>query len=377
MTAGGDQDPARTTLSAATIDLAIRLGFIALLGYWSFRVIAPFLTIGLWSAILAVALYPLFDWLAQRLSPRAAAALVTLLSLLVVVGPVTWLGLGMIAGVSSLVIGLDTGKLLVPLPSESVKSWPIIGERLHELWSLAAGNMKIALAEVAPMLKPVGVKLLDVAQGALFGLVELIVAILISGFLFTRGPQLVDALGAFLGRVLSHRGKELVQLAGATIRNVSRGVVGIALLQAFLAGAGFLAGGIPAPGVLAFVALLLGIIQIGPGILIVPIIVWSWMKMETTHALIFTAYMVPVGLIDNVLRPFLMTRGLSTPMPVIMVGVIGGTIAFGIVGLFFGPIVLAVAWAVMAAWMRGGEAVVQDNHRQCGRCSEALPEDDD
>ena len=93
MTAGGDQDPARTALSAVTIDLAMRLGFIALLGYWSFRVIAPFLTIGLWSAILAVALYPLFDWLAGRLSPRAAAALVTLLSLMVVVGPVTWLGL--------------------------------------------------------------------------------------------------------------------------------------------------------------------------------------------------------------------------------------------------------------------------------------------
>jgi predicted PurR-regulated permease PerM len=364
MTTGDDQDPARTTLSAATIDLAIRVGFIALLGYWSFRVIAPFLTIGLWSAVLAVALYPLFDWLAGRLSPRAAAALVTLLSLLVVLGPLTWLGFGMIAGVGTLVTGLDTGPLLIPSPSESVKGWPIIGERLHELWTLAATNMKVALAEVAPTLRPVGAKLLEIAQGALFGLFELVISIVVAGFLFTRGPQLVDALGAVLGRVLSHRGKELVQLAGATIRNVSRGVVGIALLQAFLAGAGFLAAGIPAPGVLAFVALLLGIIQIGPGILIVPIIVWSWMVLETTHALIFTAYMVPVGLIDNVLRPLLMARGLTTPMPVIMVGVIGGTIAFGIVGLFFGPIVLSVAWAVMVAWVQGGDTVARDNHSQ-------------
>src|SRR5690349_10199377 len=127
MTTGDDQDPARTTLSAATIDLAIRVDFIALLGYWSFRVIAPFLTIGLWSAVLAVALYPLFDWLAGRLSPRAAAALLTLLSLLVVLGPLTWLGFGMIAGVGTLVTGLDTGPLLIPSPSESVKGWPIIG----------------------------------------------------------------------------------------------------------------------------------------------------------------------------------------------------------------------------------------------------------
>ena len=357
MTTGGDQDPARTTLSAATIDLAIRLGFIVLLGYWSFRVIAPFLTIGLWSAILTVALYPLFDWLAGRLSPRAAAALVTVLSLMVVVGPMTWLGLGMIAGVSSLVTGFDTGQLLPPLPSEFVKGWPIIGERLHQLWSLAATNMKVALAEVAPMLKPVGAKLLYIAQGALFGLFELVVSIVVAGFLFTRGPQLVDALSSFLGRVLSYRGKELVQLAGATIRNVSRGVVGIALLQAFLAGAGFLAAGIPAAGVLAFVALLLGIVQIGPAILFIPIVVWSWTAMETTHALIFTAYMIPVGLVDNVLKPLLMARGLTTPMPVIMVGVIGGTMAYGIVGLFFGPIVLSVAWAVMVAWVQGRDPV--------------------
>jgi predicted PurR-regulated permease PerM len=356
MTAADDQEPGRV-LSSATIDFAIRLGFIALLGYWSFRVIAPFLTIGLWSAILAVALYPVFEWLARWSSPRAAALLVTLLCLTIVVGPLTWLALGMIGGVSSLVKDIDTGQLTFPLPPEAVKGWPIVGERLHQLWQLAATNMKEALAEVAPMLKPAGGQLLVFAQGALFGLIELLVAIIIAGFLFTRGPKLVDVLSAFLSRALSHRGKELVQLAGATIRNVSRGVVGIALLQSLLAGAGFVAAGIPAAGALAFAALLLGIVQIGPALLFLPIVIWSWTAMDTTHALIFTAYMVPVGLIDNVLRPFLMARGLATPMPVIVIGVIGGTIALGIVGLFFGPIVLSVAWVVLVAWLRGSDVV--------------------
>ena len=115
MTTGGNQDPPRASISAATVDLAIRLGFLGVLAYWSFRVIAPFLTIGLWSAILAVALYPLFDWLARWLSPRAAAALVTLLCLMIVVGPLTWLGFGMISGIGSLVTGLDTGQLAFPL----------------------------------------------------------------------------------------------------------------------------------------------------------------------------------------------------------------------------------------------------------------------
>ena len=358
MTAGGDQDRAGTMLSAASIDFAIRVGFFAVLGYWSFRVIAPFLTIGLWSTILAVALYPLYAWLAGRINPRLAAALVSLLALLIVVGPVTWLGFGMIAGIRSLVTGLDAWKQAIPLPPETVKGWPVFGERLHQLWTLAATNMMGAVAEVAPMLKPAGSKLIDIGQGAVLGLLELIVSIVIAGCLFTRGPQLASALSTFLSRVLSHRGTELVQLAGATIRNVSRGVVGVALLQAILGGVGFLIADIPAAGVLAFVALLLGIIQIGPGILFIPIVVWSWTTMETMHALIFSAYMLPVGLVDNVLRPYLMARGLTTPMPVVVVGVIGGTIAYGIVGLFLGPIVLSVAWVVMAAWVQGEDAVV-------------------
>jgi predicted PurR-regulated permease PerM len=363
MTANGNEDPTRTTLSATTLDLAIRLGFIGLLGYWSFRVIAPFLTIGLWSAILAVALYPLFALLAKRLNARLAAALTTLLCLLVVIGPVTWLGLGMVRGIRSLVSGLEDGQLAIPAPSESVKGWPIVGERLHQLWSLATINMKMAMAETLPMLKPLGGTLLGISQSALYGLLELIVSIAIAGFLFTRGPQMVGALSAFLDRVLRHRGRELVQLAGATIRNVSRGVVGVAFLQAILAGAGFVAAGIPAPGVLAFVALLLGIVQIGPTILLVPIVVWSWTTLELTQAIVFTAYMVLVGLMDNILRPVLMARGLATPMPVIIVGVIGGAIAYGIVGLFFGPIVLSVAWVVLVAWVQGGGDSIAGDER--------------
>jgi predicted PurR-regulated permease PerM len=363
MTANDNKDPTRGRPGATTIDLAIRLGFIGLVGYWSFLVIAPFLTIGLWSAILVVALYPLFDRLALQLNARVAAALVTILCLMIVIGPVTWLGLGMVGGIRSLVASLEDGQLAIPPPPEFVRGWPIIGERLHQLWSLATTNMKVALAETLPMLKPFGGTLLGFAQSALYSLLELLVSIAMAGFLFTRGPQLVDALSAFLDRVLSHRGRELVQLAGATIRNVSRGVIGIAFLQAILAGAGFVAAGIPAPGVLAFLALLLGIVQIGPTILFVPIVVWSWTTLEATQAVLFTAYMVVVGLMDNILRPLLMARGLATPMPVIIVGVIGGAIAYGIVGLFFGPVVLSVAWAVLVAWVQGsGESVAGDKH---------------
>jgi predicted PurR-regulated permease PerM len=353
MTTDGRQGRAWTLPS---LDLAIRFGFIVVLGYWSFRVIAPFLTIGLWSAILTVATYPLFEKLARRFGPRLAAVLVTFLGLMVVIGPVTWLGFGMMTGIGSLLAKLEAGQLALPSPSDAMKDWPLFGPRLHQLWQLAANNLKVVLTEVAPLLKSLGAQLVGLSQNALFGLVELIASIVIAGFLFSRGPQLVEVLAAFLSRVLSQSGKELVALVGTTIRNIARGIIGISLLQALLGGVGFLAAGIPGAGVLAFLALLLGIVQIGPAILFLPIIVWSWTAMDTAHAAAFTVYMVLVGLVDNILKPLLISRGLSTPVPVIIVGVIGGTIAYGIVGLFFGPIVLSVAWVVIAAWLQMGEA---------------------
>jgi len=222
--------------------------------------------------------------------------------------------------------------------------------------------MKDALTEALPILRPMGGMLLAFAQSGVFALLELLVAIVVAGFLFPRGPQLVDALTAFFNRVVSPRGEELVGLAGSTISNVSQGVVGISLLQAILAGAGFLAASIPGAGILAFFVLVLGVVQIGPAILFVPIVIWSWFTMDTEHAVLFTAYMLPVGLLDNILKPLLMSRGLSTPTPVIMIGVFGGAIAYGFAGLFFGPIVLSVAWAIIAAWIKESDPSTFHEH---------------
>lgn len=337
-----------------SIDLAIRIGLIILLVYLSWEIVAPLVTIVSWSAILTVALYPLFDRLAQWTGrPRLAAMLVTALCLTIVVAPVAWIGFGMIDGIRFLARGIEADRLPIPLPDESVRNWPFVGERVFQFWSGAVTDIKAELTDLAPLLKPVGTRLLQVSANVMFGLVKFLIAIVIAGFLFRPGPRLVEVLSRFMERVLRPRGMEMVQLTGATIRNVSRGVIGVALLQSLLAGAGFLAAGIPGAGVLAFLSLLLGIIQIGPGIIFLPIILWSWMTMEIASALIFTAYMIPVGLLDNILRPVVVAKGLATPMPVIIIGVIGGTIAYGIIGLFFGPIVLSVAWAVMTAWLYG------------------------
>lgn len=340
--------------SSDGFDTAIRIGLLVLLVYLSWEVVAPFVTIVMWSAILAVALYPLFDriqlWTGR---PRVAAVLVTALCLAVVVAPVAWLGVGMVDGLKLLASGLDNGQLSIPRPADSVRDWPLVGVWVYDAWSRVESDLRSELTELAPVLKPIGIRLLQVASNAMLALLKFLAAIVIAGFLFCPGPRLIETLRRLLERLVRPRGGEMLQLAGTTIRSVSRGVIGVALLQSLLAGFGFVAAGIPGAGILSFLSLLLGIVQIGPGVIFLPVLVWSWMTMDPMSALLFTAYMVPVGLLDNVLKPILVAKGLTTPMPVIIVGVIGGTIAYGIIGLFFGPIVLSVAWALLVAWLDG------------------------
>jgi predicted PurR-regulated permease PerM len=335
------------------VQLTIRLGVLGLLLYWSFLLIRPFVTIAVWSAVLTVALYPAYNWMVYWLGGRRrlAAALLTLVCLLVVIGPATWLVLGLIDSLRTLSSQLDLSTVAAPPPPEAVKKWPLIGDAVYQFWDLASTNLRAAFVKVAPQLKPLGGNLLSIAAEAGVGMIKFFAAIVLSGFLLAPAPGLIAGVRRFSRKLAAGRGGHFVDLAGATIRNVSSGVVGISILQALLAGVGFSVAGIPGASLMTSAVLVLGIVQVGPSILIVPTIIWSWMSMETTAALLFTLYMIPVNVLDNVLRPFVMARGLATPMVVILLGVIGGVISFGITGLFLGPITLAVIWELLAAWI--------------------------
>jgi predicted PurR-regulated permease PerM len=345
-------------LNATVIGLAIRLAFLGVILFLALSIVRPFLETMAWSVVWAVALYPVFDLIAKWLGGRRrlAAALITILLLLVVFGPVTWLGLDLVDVPRMIYARLNSGALSVPPPIETVKTWPVIGEPLFQFWELASTNLSAAVVKVGPYLKPLGGTLLGTAGSIGAAILQFFASIIIAGFLLSPGPVLVETVAVFLHRRVSRRGNEFMQLAGATIRNVSQGVIGVSLLQALLAGIGLMAVGVPAAGLIASGVLILGIIQIGPSVILIPVIIWSWMTKETSTALIFTAYMLPVNLIDNVLRPIIFARGLKTPMLVIIVGVIGGTLSNGIIGLFVGPIVLAVAWDLLVAFVSDSEA---------------------
>jgi predicted PurR-regulated permease PerM len=360
----------RDPFTAPFIETAIRLGALALLLYWTVILIRPFISIVIWSVVLSVALYPVFVWTSHFLGGRRrlAAFLVTVLTLLIVIGPATWLALGLIESVRVISERLDLSSLAIPAPSQSVKDWPLIGDPIYQFWDLASTNFSAALAKILPQLKPLGGSLLRIGADTGLGIIKFLAAIVVAGFLFSPAPILGDAVKNFARRLNPERGEEFVVQAAATIRAVSRGVIGISVLQALLAGVGLMAAGIPQASLIAFAVLILGIVQIGPTIVIVPVIIWSWTVMETGPALLFTAYMIPVNLIDNILRPIVMGRGLKTPMLVILVGVIGGTLAYGITGLFLGPIVLAVIWELLAAWISE-----RDTAAQLGVESDHLP----
>ena len=344
----------RDQFTGPFIETAIRLGALALLLYWTLILVRPFISIVIWSVVLSVALYPVFVWMSHFLGGRRrlAAFLVTVLTLLVVIGPATWLALGLIDSLRVISERLDFSSLAIPAPSQSVKEWPLIGDPIYQFWDLASTNFKAALAKILPQLKPLGGSLLRIGADTGIGMIKFLASIVVAGFLFSPAPALADAVKSFSRKLNPERGEEFAVQAAATIRAVSRGVIGISVLQALLAGLGLMAAGVPQASLIAFAVLILGIIQIGPTIVIVPVIIWSWTVMETGSALLFTAYMIPVNLIDNILRPIVMGRGLKTPMLVILIGVIGGTLAYGITGLFLGPIVLAVIWELLAAWIK-------------------------
>lgn len=347
-------------LDASVVDLIIRVACLALLLYWTAMIVLPFLPIMAWAVILAVVLYPGFVWCTKRLRlpPIAAALLMTAASLAVLFGPIAWLSLSLIESIRGFAHRLQAGDIPIPPPHIAVKSWPLIGGQLFALWQQASTNLEAVILQIGPELKPFAGTLLSFAGSSGISMLSFVIAVALSGFLFVPGPALADKARAVVRHVDATHGDEFMHLTSVTIRNLARGVIGVSLLQALLIGIGLIVAGIPGAGLLSLCALILGILQIGTMPVVVPILIFAWLAKSTAAALILTLYLVPVGFLDTVLRPIVMAHGLKTPMLVILIGVLGGVLVHGMIGVFVGPVVLAIAWELLAAWTRDTPAGV-------------------
>jgi predicted PurR-regulated permease PerM len=346
------------SFDAKFTDLVIRLTVVGTFTYFSLTLLAPFAIMVIWAVILAVALYPAFAALRKLLGGRGglAATLITLLGLVIIVAPLGAVTVNVADTTLELVADFENQTVAVPRPPEKVKEWPIIGEKVHAAWSLASTNLEAAVKRFGPPLLQAAGAVVGKIAGVGFGMLGFAVSVLIAGFLFVPGPRLGDAIKTFARRIAAERGAHFVDLAGATIRNISRGVIGVAVLQALLTGLILTLFGVPGAGVIAFLVLLFCIVQVGPVPVVLPVIIWAWSTKDTGPALLLTILLIVIPVIDNVLKPILMARGLSTPMLIILLGVIGGTVSYGLIGLFLGPILLGIFYELLMSWVKNETA---------------------
>lgn len=351
-----DNPSSRKLPAKELMDVLIRAGLIVVVVIMSVRVFAPFMGLMLWALIFAVALYPLHRRLAKRLGGRqgGAATLLVVAALLLIGVPTVMLGTSFASHVRDVYIAFANNTVSIKQPSSSVAEWPLIGEHVHAAWSLAANDLPAFLEKIRPQLKSLLDSLLVVAANTAGTVLLFLASLIISGIMMAYGESGSRAMQRIMTRVSGPaKGPQLHRLSTATIRSVATGVIGVAFLQALLLGVGFILAGIPAAGVLAIIALLVGIAQLPAAIVSLPAIAYLWWAVEasTTSNIVFTVYLLAASLADNVLKPLLLGRGVGAPMPVVLLGALGGMLSAGIIGLFVGAVVLAVGYQIFMQWV--------------------------
>jgi predicted PurR-regulated permease PerM len=326
---------------------------VAALVVWCYDIARPFFVPILWGVIIAVAVYPGYRWLEARLNGRRrlAATLFTALMLLVLVVPSVLLGGSLASGVEKAAEGFHAGTLAVPPPPEQVASWPLVGEKLHRFWQLASDNLQEAVRQASPWLKDAGRLLLAAAAGTGLALLQFVVAIVIAGVLLAYAEGGARATRAIAQRLAPERGLGFATMAEQIVRSVATGILGVALLQGILAGLGFLVAGVPAAGLLTLICIVFGVIQVGVGIVVIPVVIYLFYTADTLTAVAFLVYAILITPLDNVLKPLLLGRGVQVPMVVVFIGAIGGFINTGIIGLFLGAVIFTLGYGLFMAWL--------------------------
>ena len=354
----------RDLLSRDLVEAMIRIGLIAFLVVMAGRIFAPFMGLMLWALILAVAHYPLHRRLASMLGGRqgSAATVLVVIGLLLIGIPTAMLGSSFAGQIHTVIEAFTSNSVTVKPPNPAIAEWPLVGERLHAAWSAAAADLPAFLERMQPQLGNMAEWALSMAAGTMGAVLMFLGAWLIAGVMRAFGESGSAATGQIFSRLAgAERGPKLQVLSTATIRSVATGVIGVAFIQALLLGIGFVFAGVPAAGVLALIVMIVGIVQLPATLISLPVIGYLWWAGEaaTTSNVIWTVYLVVAGLADNVLKPVLLGRGVDAPMPIVLIGALGGMVSAGIVGLFIGAVLLAVGYQIFMDWVNEPAAADQ------------------
>ena len=344
---------ARTTIGSL-VELLLPLLLLALLIALCVQLLIPFVGLLLWTIILAICFYPVHKrLLARGMSNRVSAIIIgTALATLILV-PTSIAAISAASSAPALVERLKTGEQQIPPPPDRLLDVPVVGAKVHAAWASAATDMQGFAKQFGPQLASFSKWLLSAAGGMIGTVLGLVLAVILAAITLAYAQSARAFIATILARVTGDRarGEHYMDVIGATVRSVANGVIGVAFVQALLCGIGFFVLGIPGAGILSLLAMLLGVVQVPVVLVTLPAIIYAFAVKSTLVAILFTVWFILAGLSDAVLKPLMIGHGLEVPMPVILLGVIGGVIAYGLVGLFIGAVLLAVGYVLFREWL--------------------------
>jgi predicted PurR-regulated permease PerM len=335
----------------------IRIVLIGALAVLCYQIFSPFLTLTVWSIILAVTLYPLHQRLAGRLGRKQwlASTLVIIIGLVLIVVPVAWLLNSFADTTRNFISSVQDNTVQIPPPRPGIENWPLVGRKIHAGWSKAHNDLPAFVQSMQPKIGELAGKALAMVAGLAKGLLLFLASFIIAGILMAYGePAAAAGHGIFVRVAGPERGEAFFKLTTSTIRAVALGVLGVAFMQAVLTGLALMLAGVPAAGVLAVVVLILAIAQLPAVIVTIPAIIWIWSSglYSTGSAITHTIILLIVGLADNVLKPLMLGRGVDVPMPVMLLGALGGMATGGILGMFVGATLFALGHQIFMGWVK-------------------------
>jgi predicted PurR-regulated permease PerM len=341
----------RHDLTRSVLTIIVIVGLIAL----SLWILKPFLAAAIWAAMIVVATWPLLTLAEAKFGNRRApaVAVMTLAMLLLLVLPL-WLAIDTIVDHSGELSGFARRLAAdgLPPPPSWVATLPVIGEKMNALWlQVAADGTKGLVTKVAPYAAESSKWALAQVGGLGGMLIQFLLVVIIAAIMYADGESAAGTVRRFGRRLGGERGENVVILAGQAIRGVALGVGVTAIVQTLLAGIGLAVAGVPFASLLSAVILMLCIAQLGPMLVLAPAVAWMYWTGDNGWATALLVWSLMVGSLDNFLRPLLIKRGADLPLLLIFAGVIGGMLGFGLIGIFVGPVALAVTYTLLLAWI--------------------------
>ena len=335
------------------IDITIKLAAMAMILFWCFAIISPFILITIWAAILAVALYPLHEKLTALLkgNKKIASTVIALVGISIIAIPSINLSSSAIDSAQHVYNGIEDGTLKIPAADESVKEWPLVGEKIFTFWQDASQDIQKVAGQYPEQLKSLSSTLLSAVAGIGGGILQFIVSLIIAVVFMAKSVSLHQGVSKLMRRLMNDSGDRTISTTIATIRSVATGVLGVAVIQSLMSGVGLMIADIPGAGIWAIAVLILAIAQLPPILILGPVAAYYFSVADTTPAVAFLIFSIIVSASDAFLKPLFLGRGMSIPMIVILLGAIGGMLLSGIIGLFVGAVVLALGYELLMDWL--------------------------